>query len=135
MTRLLSAFVLMAYCANVFAATPSIQPCPADDLACVRRLLLQKADEATSLARELGLVKQHEEVLNKTIEVLKADNATLHQVLQPTIDAMKAVQRPWVEHPAFLLSVGLLGGVLLTVLAIWGVGQLSQSLVAARTSQ
>lgn len=130
----LSVFVLMVFFSNVLhAATPTIQPCPADDIACIRRSLLQKADEAASLARELGLMKQHEEVLNKTIEVLKADNATLAGVIQPSIDAMKAIQRPWVEHPAFLLSVGLLGGVLLTVLAIWGVGQLSQSLVAARS--
>lgn len=129
MNRLLSVFVLTVFLSSTLhAATPNIQPCPADDISCVRRLLLQKADEATSLARELGLAKLHVDNLTQTIEVLKADNATLAGVLQPTIDAMKAVQRPWIEHPAFLLSVGVVGGILVTVLAIWGVSQLSQSL-------
>ena len=131
MGKLLSAFVLMAYCSNVFAATPTIQPCPVDDIACVRRLLLQKADEAASLARELGLMKQHEDVLNKTIEVLKADNDTLAGVIKPSIDAMKATQRSWYEHPALILSIGILGGVLLTVLAVWGVSQLQRTFPAS----
>jgi len=130
--KLLSVCVLMAFCANVFAATPTVQPCPTDDIACVRRLLLQKADEAASLARELGLMKQHEDVLKQTIETLKADNASLAGIVKPTMDALKGSQRSWVEHPAFLLSVGLLGGVLIVVVAVWGVGQLSQALAASR---
>lgn len=132
MLKSLSVCVLMVYCSNALAATPTTQPCPADDITCVRRLLLQKADEAASLARELGLMKQHEEVLKQTIETLKADNASLAGIVKPTMDALKGSQRSWVEHPAFLLSVGLLGGVLIVVVAVWGVGQLSQALAASR---
>lgn len=134
--KLLSVFVLTAFLSNtLYAATPTIQPCPADDISCVRRMLLQKADEAASLGRELGLMKQHEDVLKQTIETLKADNASLASIIKPTMDALKGSQRSWVEHPAFLLSVGLLGGILVVVIAVWGVGQLSQSLAVVRTSQ
>lgn len=132
MMRLLSAFVLMAYCSNVYAATAPSPACGTDDIPCIRRLLLQKADEAASLARELGQSKLLVDTLSKTVEVLKADNASLAAVIKPAADALKATQLGWYERPAFLLSVGVFGGILLTVLAIWGVGYLSQSLAASR---
>ncbi len=126
MIRLLSVFVLTAFLSNTLhAATP---PCGVDDIACIRLQLLQKADEAASLAKELGLSRQHEQILNKTIEVLKSDNATLAAVIKPASDALKISQRTWYEHPGLWLSIGVFGGIMLTILAVWGVGQLRSSL-------
>jgi sensor c-di-GMP phosphodiesterase-like protein len=122
----LSSTVLLS--SSLHAATPSTQPaCSEADLPCIRRLLYDKAQEAASWAKESGLLKQQVDVLSKANELLKADNESIRGVLQPAIDATKAMQLHWYEHPGFLIPVGALLGVILAVVAVFGVAQLQRS--------
>lgn len=124
MIKLLSVFALLALSNNVLAATA---PCGETDLPCLRRALLQKAEELASYARESGLLRQQVDVLSKANELLKLDNEAVRAAIQPALDAAKLSQRYWFESPSFLIPVGVVLGVVLTVLAVYGVSQLQST--------
>ncbi len=128
MSRFWIAFALTTSLSSQALAAPvPVAPCAETDLHCVLRLLDQKNEETKSWARENGLLKDHVATLTKVNDLLQADNAALHGAAQSAMDAIKGNQRSWYEAPSFLVPVGVVLGVGLTVLAVYGVAELQRS--------
>lgn len=91
-------------------------PCADTDLPCVKRLLLEKTEEALSLGRELGLTQKQAEILTKQVTALES-------ALNVSAQALEANRARWYRSPELWLGVGVIVGISLTVLAAWAVVQ------------
>lgn len=99
---------------NVYAsATPGIavaQPCDVADLACLRRVLLQKQDEVTSLGRQLGLRDEQVKLLENSIQVVTEQRDAALSTNQTLLKAADKLSPKWYDSPYLWLFAGFFVG-------------------------
>ncbi len=117
MKKLLLACAIWACSSSSLALATG--PCGAEDLTCIRRLLLEKAEALDSMGRELGLSQEQVNLLTQenTLLVEKGDllqtsNTSLAQALQQS-------QVHWYQSPEMWGFIGFGAGVALTVLIVF----------------
>jgi hypothetical protein len=93
--------------------------CEEDDLTCLRRSLFVRATEAESLAIELAAKDR----LVMTLQEENTIKTASLEALRGEAGRITALRIQWFESPTFLIPVGVVTGVLLTVLAGWAIGQ------------
>ncbi len=98
-------------------------PCGAEDLVCIRRLLLEKAEALESMGRELGLAQEHVELLTQENQLLGDSRDLLQGSNTSLANALQASQAKWYRSPELWGFVGFGAGVALTVLVVFAVGQ------------
>ncbi len=118
MKKLLLACAIWA-CSSSSVALAGTGPCGAEDIACIRRLLLEKAEALDSMGRELGLSQEHVVLLTQE-NTLLVDKGDLLQTSNTSLaSALQASQVRWYESPELWGFVGFGAGILVTVLIVF----------------
>jgi hypothetical protein len=96
-------------------------PCSGDDLACIKRLLVDKLDELASAQRELAMSQKLVQLSETQNGLLRQDNENLRSTVKPLLDAATAAKPPVWESPWLWFGVGIFLGGGLVVLGGWAV--------------
>ncbi len=136
MKKSIAVLLTITFCASLSSAAPplpqpsSLPACATIDIACIKHSLYVRNEEAKSFAREAGLLRLQLDTVEQVAATLKLDNATIRAASAAVLEASKTAvgQRLWIETPSFLVPLGVVLGVALTVFAVWAVGRLQDSL-------
>jgi hypothetical protein len=85
--------------------------------------LLNAQDEVVSLGRRLGLKDQQIKLLQAGQQLVLEQRDLAQAALQSMTAAASGMRTRWYEHPSLWLGIGVVSGVLLTVLAGLAIGQ------------
>lgn len=95
---------------------PSLPPCDAEDVTCLRDRLNRKAEEVESLMRELDLAHKLQETTSASLAVALQSAQALDSASRSLLE--HAATPAWYQSPLLWLGVGVLS-TLAFVLAGW----------------
>jgi hypothetical protein len=102
-------------CVRRAAPASSPEACGETDLACVLKLLQQKAIEVESLTRQLAITKEQIRTSGELIEVWRAQAKVANDAAREAMAALKPSLAAWYQSPVLWTAVGLSIGVALAI--------------------
>jgi hypothetical protein len=98
------------------ASTPPVTSC-LDDVACLRRKLLETDEALANANRQVALLTVRLQLAEQRADIFQQQASALHGAQLEAIAALKPP--PWYTHPGFLIPVGVLLGAGATVGIAW----------------
>lgn len=102
--------------------------CAVTDLPCFQLELLDSLDTIASLNKRLVLKDREISLAQQGQDLLLQQRNLAQEALKSLSSAAASLAPHWYEHPALWLSMGIVGGILLTVLAGLAIGQAALAL-------